>query len=157
MHLNQQVFHALHFSLFYIESDLQRLASLINSFFLCLLESIKLPQLGLFSINLLLPKAVDLLSQLVDALLLLFDLPLSRLSLLLVHVDLRAALLSLTDSSHSPGLLLIKHSSQFSGLGLSALFFLFVELLKLLILAVLVDHSVLKAVIGVLQCGNLVR
>ena len=73
----------------------------------------------------------------------------------LKHEDFSGASLSLPDGSNSTCFFFVKHASQFTSFRLSALFLFLVELLKLLVLAVLVHHSVLQTVIFILNRCNL--
>ena len=131
------------------------MTALIYSLILCLLQSVNLAQLSLFSLYLLLSELVNDICELLDTLLLFLHLSLSVLGLSFKHEYFRTVLLSFSDSRNCSGFLLIKHASKLARFGFSALFLLLIELLELLILAVLVDHRVLEPVDLVSQATDL--
>ena len=108
-----------------------------------MLQRINLAELGLLSFDLLLAELVNYFSQFCNALLFFGNLSLRCLRLALVHEDLCRALFGLFNCSYSSCFLFIEHAAQLSGLGLSPLLFLLVELFKLLVLTVFVDHCIL--------------
>ncbi len=143
VHFNKQVLHSLVISLFDIEFDLQGLASLVEAFFFGLFQCIELPQLGLFSFNLLFSELVYILCELVDPLFFILELSLYILCLSLEHENFSATLFSFSYSSHCSSLFFVQHAAQFPSFSLSPLFLLFVKLLNLLILTIFVDNGVL--------------
>ena len=147
MHLNQEVFHAIHVGFFAIELNLERLASLVYTFVFGLLQSINLAKLCLLSFNLLLAELVNYFSQFCNPLLFFGNLAFRCLRLALVHEDLCRALFGLFNCSYSSCFLFIEHAAQLSGLSLSPLLFLLIKLFQLLVLTVFIDHCILQAMI----------